>query len=234
MQDAAPLIHFPTPLQSNDWIERYLQEELAVRNPKTIDAYQRILTDFATWLTHKPGSRGAFTPQAMTKTALKSFFDEKKAEVKPLTHEEQGFYEAGQLSLHGRSLRYAPATLARMKVALGGLCDWLIDQGVLANNPTKGITLPKMAARPPRVLAPNQRYAIKQVVQRATEPRIKDGQIVPGSADLRGAAIFALGYYAGLRVSDVSHLLMRNTHVGPKVGWVLAGYKQESFARLTS
>ena len=43
---------------------------------------------------------------------------------------------------------------------------------------------------------------------------------------------FALGYYAGLRISDVSHLLVRNTHVGPKIGWILAGYKRETYREL--
>jgi len=43
--------------------------------------------------------------------------------------------------------------------------------------------------------------------------------------DRRGAAIFALGYWAGCRVSDVSWLQMTHTHVGPKVGWLHVGYK---------
>ncbi|MBO0791656.1 MAG: tyrosine-type recombinase/integrase [Ktedonobacteraceae bacterium] len=163
-------------------------------------------------------------PQAMTRTALKAYFEEKRAEIKPFTKEEQRRYD--------QPLRYAPASLARMKVALSGFSRWLMEQGVLSIDPTKGITLPRMATRPPRILSPSQRFALQQAVERACAPTVKAGKIVPGSADLRGAAIFALGYYAGFRVSDVSHLMTRNVHLGPKVGWCLVGYKQEKFREI--
>ena len=226
MPDALPLLHIPTPTYGIAWIERYLQEELALRNANTVEAYQRVLQDFAAWLATKPGSRGQFLPQAMTKTALKAYFDEKKAETRRLSKVEQEKAQRDQLSPFVFLPRYAPSSLARMKVALSGFADWLIEQGELAANPTRGLSLPKMASRPPRVLKDGQRFALKSVVERATMPLMRKGKVVEGSADLRGAAIFALGYYAGFRVFDVSHLLLRNTHIGPKVGWVLVGYKQ--------
>jgi site-specific recombinase XerD len=166
----------------------------------------------------------------MTRTALKAYFDARKAEKKPLSKAER---EGKVTPLRGseRPLRYAPTTLSRMKVALSGFADWLIEQSTLAMNPLQSITIPRMAARPPRELSPEQRFALKNVVERATNPTVnKRGQVTPG--DLRGVAIFALGYYAGLRVSDVSHLLVRNTHVGPKVGWIRAGYKRETYRDL--
>src|SRR5215470_12819159 len=49
--------------------------------------------------------------------------------------------------------------------------------------------------------------------------------LVEQAGDRRGAALFALGYWAGCRVSDVSWLQMAHTHVGPKVGWLHVGYK---------
>jgi hypothetical protein len=51
----------------------------------------------------------------------------------------------------------------------------------------------------PRELSKDQRIVLKNLIERATD-----------HGDLRGAAIFALGYFAGCRVSDVSHLLVRN------------------------
>jgi len=160
---------------------------------------------------------------------LKTYFDAKKAEKKPLSRAEQ---EGKVMPLRGseRPLRYAPTTLSRMKVSLSGFADWLIEQGALAVNPVRGITIPRMAARPPRQLSPEQRLALKNVVERATNPTVRRGQVILG--DLRGAAIFTLGYYAGLRVSDVSHLLVRNSHVGPKVGWIRAGHKRETYRDL--
>lgn len=41
----------------------------------------------------------------------------------------------------------------------------------------------------------------------------------------RSEALFALGYWAGCRVSDVSWLLREQTHVGSKVGWLHVGHK---------
>ena len=41
--------------------------------------------------------------------------------------------------------------------------------------------------------------------------------------DLRGQALFALGYWAGCRVTDLTHLLMEHTHVGGRSGWLHLG-----------
>jgi len=49
--------------------------------------------------------------------------------------------------------------------------------------------------------------------------------LVERSGDRRAEAIFALGYWAGCRVSDVSWLRMAYAHVGPKVGWAHVGHK---------
>src|SRR5204863_7423908 len=43
--------------------------------------------------------------------------------------------------------------------------------------------------------------------------------------DRRGSVLFAFGYWAGCRVSNVSWLQMAHTHVGAKVGWLHVGYK---------
>lgn len=38
--------------------------------------------------------------------------------------------------------------------------------------------------------------------------------------DPRGKALFALGYWSGCRVSEMTHLLVAHTHVGPREGWL--------------
>lgn len=53
--------------------------------------------------------------------------------------------------------------------------------------------------------------------------------LVEKADDVHGQALFALGYWAGCRVSDVAHLLMEHTHVGPKIGWLHVGHKGEKF-----
>jgi integrase len=52
------------------------------------------------------------------------------------------------------------------------------------------------------------------------------------TSDLRGKAMFALGYWAGCRVSDVSYLQMAHAEVGPKVGKLYVGHKQGKYRHI--
>ena len=101
---------------------------------------------------------------------------------------------------------------ARVKSTISSFARWLMEEkGLLLRNPTRGIDLPSQQVLAPRQLSKDQRYILRSLVEQAE--------------DRRGAAIFALGYWAGCRVSDVSWLQMAQTHVGPKVGWLRVGYK---------
>src|SRR5712692_2509563 len=107
------------------------------------------------------------------------------------------------LSLHHR---------ARVKSTISNFAQFLIEEkGLLQRNPTRGIDLPPMPLLAPQPLSDEQRSILRSLVEQ--------------EADRRGAALFALGYWAGCRVSDVSWLQMAHTHVGPKVGWLHVGYK---------
>lgn len=113
------------------------------------------------------------------------------------------FLEREGLSIHHR---------ARVKSALSTFARWLIEEkGVLLKNPTRGIDLPAIQMLAPRRLSEDQRFILRSLVEQ--------------EGDRRGAALFALGYWAGCRVSDVSWLEMAHTHVGPKVGWLHVGHK---------
>ncbi len=98
-----------------------------------------------------------------------------------------------------------------VKSAVSGFADWLIDKGLLKKNPARGVKIPAEQLLAPRVLTEDQRYVLKSLVE--------------GAEDVRGAALFALGYWAGCRVSDVSYLLVENTHVGERSGWIRVGHK---------
>jgi site-specific recombinase XerC len=106
------------------------------------------------------------------------------------------------LSLHHR---------ARVKSTISNFAQFLIEEkGLLQRNPTRGIDLPPVPLIAPRQLSQEQRSILHALVE-------QDG-------DQRGAALFALGYWAGCRVSDVSWLRIVDTHVGPKEGWLHVGY----------
>lgn len=118
-----------------------------------------------------------------------------------------------EIYLSRRELQhYSVSHRERIKAALGGFSRWLIeDRALLRHNPTWGIHIASEGKLAPRELELEQRLILRDLVERAD--------------DLRGEAIFALGYWAGCRVSDVSWLRLEDTHVGPKIGWLHVGYK---------
>jgi site-specific recombinase XerD len=111
---------------------------------------------------------------------------------------------------------YSSSHRIRVKSVLNSFCQWLIDEhGLLKRNPTRSLEIPAQQILAPRVLSRKQRIILRILVEQAE--------------DVRGEALFALGYWAGCRVSDVAHLLMEHTHVGPKIGWVHIGHKGGKF-----
>jgi site-specific recombinase XerD len=114
-----------------------------------------------------------------------------------------GYLEQEGLSLNSR---------LRVKVVAGRFARWLTEEkGLLTKNPVRDVLLPPQQVLAPRELTSDQRYVLHNLVER--------------EASLRSAALFALGYWAGCRVSDVAHLQNKNAHIGPKVGWLHIGYK---------
>src|SRR5437016_7030679 len=90
---------------------------------------------------------------------------------------------------------------ARVKSTISNFANFLIEEkGLLQRNPTRGIELPALPPLAPHELSPEQRAILRALVEQEGDPR--------------GAALFALGYWAGCRVSEVSWLEMADTHVG--------------------
>ena len=107
---------------------------------------------------------------------------------------------------------YSPSYRNIVKSAVGGFARWLIEeQGLLQRNPTRGVEIEAQALMAPRVLTDEQRFVLKTLVERAN--------------DVRGEALFALGYWAGCRVSDVSHLKVDDVLLHERSGWLWVGYK---------
>ena len=185
MNNVAASAILPFPEQgAASWIHTYRVEVLEARDEATIEAYTRILEKFAAWLSLRPGNSGQFHPQAITRTAIEGFLD----------------------TLPGFSYK------KQARAALSGFCRWLHeDQQLLSRNPVRGVSIPAQALLAPRELSKDQRYVIRDLVER--------------EADLRGKVAFALGYFAGCRVSDVSWLLLDSTHVSRKAGWITVGHK---------
>lgn len=111
---------------------------------------------------------------------------------------------------------YSLSHRTRVKSVINHFCQWLIeDKEVLRRNPTRGVEIKVQQQLAPRILSPDQRFVLRTLIE-------KEG-------DLRGKAIFALGYWAGCRVSDIAHVRMEHAHIGPKIGWLHVGHKGEKF-----
>jgi site-specific recombinase XerD len=184
-------ILFLPQVATNPWIENYYQAELTEKNEATIDAYLRVLRQVTAWVAQLPGSEGNFHPRFLTKTAFGDYLEELK------------------------DREYSVSHLERVKTVVNGFANWLIAEGELRTNPTRGITIAPQALLAPRELSKDQRFVLRNLVEQ--------------SRDLRGKAMFALGYWAGCRVSDVSYLLMKHTQVGPKIGKLHVGHKGEKY-----
>ena len=153
---------------STDMVGEYLAT-LGGRSAATVEAYGRVLRQIAAWMAERPGGSDGFQPELLTRTAVEGFLSE--------------------LESRGHSTSHR----LRAKSAISGFAMWLVEEkGMLRRNPTRGVEIAAQPLLAPRRLSPDQRYVLKNLIER-------DGAV-------RSAAIFALGYWAGCRVSDVSWL----------------------------
>jgi site-specific recombinase XerD len=111
---------------------------------------------------------------------------------------------------------YSFSHCKRVKSVITNFCQWLVDdQRTLSHNPVRGVKLVRpvpLQQQESRTLSPQERDLLQNLVKQD---------------DLRGQALFALGYWAGCRVTDITHLLLEQTHVGAKSGWLHMGEPSE-------
>lgn len=105
---------------------------------------------------------------------------------------------------HLRQAERAPRTRAKALTVIRRFCRWAVDEGLLRRNPANGVERPTVVALAPTELTPDQRYVLHQLVERAASPRL--------------AAIVALGYWAGLRISEIATLRMQNCDLNERLG----------------
>ena len=160
---------------------RAFEESLGAKDPKTARAYLTIVENLVDWLATRPGGT-PFRPEIITETAVKGYMDHLENEGK------------------------APRTRSKALTAIRRFCRWAQDEGHLRRNPAGQVARPTVAQMAPKELSEDQRFALKNVIERVDSKRL--------------AAIFALGYWAGLRVSEVAHLQLAAVHVNQRAGWL--------------
>lgn len=98
----------------------------------------------------------------------------------------------------------APRTRSQSLTVLRRFCRWAIGAGMLSRNPANRIARPTIVATAPRELDEDQRYVLKQRIEVERSTRL--------------SAIFALAYWAGLRISEVANLRYAECHVNQRAG----------------
>src|SRR5260370_39046821 len=78
------------------------------------------------------------------------------------------------------------------------------EEGHLRSNPARLMERPTVVAMAPTELSEKQRFVLKQLVEQ--------------HATLRFAAIFALGYWAGLRISEIATLRLDQCSINQRAG----------------
>lgn len=98
----------------------------------------------------------------------------------------------------------APRTRSKALSGLRRFCQWAMDEGYLRRNPARAMERPTVVAVAPTELSEKQRFVLKQLVEQ--------------HATCRFAAIFALGYWAGLRISEIASLRVDQCHINQRAG----------------
>ncbi len=98
----------------------------------------------------------------------------------------------------------APRTRSKALSALRRFCQWAVDEGHLRRNPARAMERPTVVTVAPTELSDKQRFVLKTMLEQHATPRF--------------AAIFALGYWAGLRISEIAALRLDQCSLNQRAG----------------
>jgi site-specific recombinase XerD len=107
------------------------------------------------------------------------------------------------LKERGKAVR----TQTKALTALSRFCRWAVEEGRLRRNPVQRLERPQVIEMAPSELSPLQRLMIKNLVERWESARL--------------SAIFALGYWTGLRISEVACLKLKDCDVNQRTGVII-------------
>jgi site-specific recombinase XerD len=145
----------------------------------TVAVYRRDLRDLARWAER----RGATNPASLDRTELRRYL--------------------ALLTTRG----LAPATVARKLASMRRYFGWALRQGIVASDPTVGLSAPTGAARLPRVLRADE---LAQILDDPSPA----ATAVAGPVAARDDVVLELLYGSGLRVSELCRLDLDHVDVG--------------------
>lgn len=139
------------------------------RAPKTIEAYRRDLTSYFTWLDRRGLGLGSANDQDLV-----DWLNDRRA--------------AGR----------AASTIARESAAVRSFHRWVASEGMVGNDPTAGLEIPKVPMGLPKALSESEITALLDVVD------------VASPAGHRDAAMLEVLYGGGLRISELVGLSLND------------------------
>lgn len=104
--------------------------------------------------------------------------------------------------LHMKERKYASSTIARRISALRSFFSFLIQEGILDEDPSEDIELPKVSRSLPRVLTTEEIDELLELPARSNTP-----------IALRDRAMLELAYATGMRVSELVHLKLSDLNL---------------------
>lgn len=105
---------------------------------------------------------------------------------------------------HLNENNYAVRTQTKVLAILSRYSHWAVAENLLSRNPASHIERPTIVQGSPRELDEEQRDILKNLFE--------------VQCTLREQVIFALGYWAGMRVSEVSNLRVDNCNLNQRLG----------------
>jgi integrase/recombinase XerC len=153
--------------------------------PSTVEAYRRDVEAFVTWA----GRLGAAGPDAVDRRTLRRYL--------------------AFMGTRGRARR----TIARRASALRRYFGWLHRSGLVAVDPTSGLSAPKGDARLPRVLRPDELRALLDDADPGAPPHRPLARLEAAVAG-RDRALLELLYGSGLRIAEATGLDVDDLDLG--------------------
>jgi len=162
------------------WHVDDFERSLADVAPSTVRAYRHDVEAFVRWV----GPLGLDGPEGVDRKRLRRYL--------------------AFLSTTGKSRR----TIARRASALRRYFGWLRRRGVLATDPSAGLSAPKGEARLPRVLRPDE---MRDLLVDEPPPA---GDDLSTAVRLRDDAVLELLYGSGIRVAELAALDVDDLDLG--------------------
>lgn len=111
--------------------------------------------------------------------------------------------------LHLKDRRYTETSVARKVAAVRSFFAFLAAEGVLGNNPTEGLSSPRVGKSLPKAIAPNEVDELLEQPARRSTPEAR-----------RDRAMLELLYATGMRVTEIVSLDISNLYLDPRAPYV--------------